>query len=446
MIKKIWLIIFIITGAVLFAENEAGKPAGNTGETGNTATEQVMQLDIGKAVMLAEENNLLFANSVIDLQNSKLDLSNAWNQFIPGPGLSASLGTGGSEQATERQTSLGLVFRASLNVSAAMIYNARQAVLDYRNGTLTLEQARKSLAYNVKKSYYNLILLVDQMELLKKQIDKARSAFETILLKYELNIVPEIDKLKSEYACKSLIPDYDKMQNDYSAALLEFKHLLGLNGDVGVQLTDTIPDIRAIDDKQVSGLSVQNNPDIQVLAGNIRSSENQVDLARASYYPSLSLSYSYSSSFAGDPFTDNCFDGANWNGSWSAGIGVSIPIDSYLPYSSVQTAIAQKKNNVIKNKNILQDTIDKKQMSAENITATLKQVEESYDVLKINSEISDRAYVLARQLFDTGAGSYQDVRQAENDVMDANLKLLNARYQYTMSYLDLLNLFNIDEL
>jgi outer membrane protein TolC len=339
MIKKMWLILFIITSVTLFAENEATKPAGNTDTKTGEGTGQVFMLDIKKAVALAEENNLLFANAVIDLQNSKLGLSNTWNQWIPGPGLSASLGTGGSDQGMQRDTSLGVGFRASLNVSAAMIYNARQAVLDYRNGLLALDQARKSLAYNVKKSYYNQVLLTDQIELLKNQTDKARSDFETMMLKYDLKIIPEIDKLKSEYAYKSLIPDYDEMQNEYSAAMLSFKQLLGLNAGETVQLTDNIPDIRPIDDKRLSELSMLNNPDILVLAGNVTSSENQVDTARASYLPSLSVSYSYSSSFAGDPFTGNWFDGANWNGSWSAGLGVSIPIDSYLPYSSVQTSI-----------------------------------------------------------------------------------------------------------
>jgi outer membrane protein TolC len=78
--------------------------------------------------------------------------------------------------------------------------------------------------------------------------------------------------------------------------------------------------------------------------------------------------------------------------------------------------------------------------------STLKQIEESFDVLKINSDISERAYELSKELYDNGAGRYQDVQQAENDVMDANLKLLNARYDYTMSYLDLLYLYNIEEL
>jgi outer membrane protein TolC len=416
----------------------AGTPAQGPAVTG---------LDLKSAVALALENNLTVKNNRIDLKNSELSLANIWNQFMPGVNLSGSVGQrqGGANQNPSTANSLGFGVSASLTLKAAMIYNARQYVLDYQSGKISLAKARTELSYTVKKTYYNLVLLQEQLALMDKQIQKAKSDYELTLSKYNKGMVSEIDKLKSQYAYMSLVPDYSSMQNQYTSLLMGFRQMLGLKDGTEIRLTDQIPEIMNIDYEKLAHLSVTNNPDILLLMQNLKSDENAVALRQASLIPSVSLSYSLSTSFAEDFTRADLFDGDNWIGAGSLNLSVSVPLDPFFPYSATQVQIETDRNNVEIRRNEIQDQIEQKQLSMVTDILKLKQIEGYIDTLKINAQIAEQTLHLVDLSYNAGLKSFLDLQDAENNLFDAQLKLLDARYQYVTTYLDLKYILNVED-
>jgi outer membrane protein TolC len=332
-----------------------------------------------------------------------------------------------------------------LTLKAAMIYNARQYVLDYQSGKISLAKARTELSYTVKKTYYNLVLLQEQLALMDKQIQKAKSDYELTLSKYNKGMVSEIDKLKSQYAYMSLVPDYSSMQNQYTSLLMGFRQMLGLKDGTEIRLTDQIPEIMNIDYEKLAHLSVTNNPDILLLMQNLKSDENAVALRQASLIPSVSLSYSLSTSFAEDFTRADLFDGDNWIGAGSLNLSVSVPLDPFFPYSATQVQIETDRNNVEIRRNEIQDQIEQKQLSMVTDILKLKQIEGYIDTLKINAQIAEQTLHLVDLSYNAGLKSFLDLQDAENNLFDAQLKLLDARYQYVTTYLDLKYILNVED-
>lgn len=439
------LILLLILTAFTFAEDL-------------TPSKDAIKLDIDTAVAKAFENNLSLKNSQIDMNNKILTLATTWNQFIPNTSMSASLGrkdttstitttthNGATESSRETETtnSLSAGFNTSLSLNAKMIFDVYQSGLDYKSGKITVKQAKKELEHNVKKTYYNLVLLNEQLFLTEKQIEYAKSNYDTTLLKLEMGMVSEIDRLKSEYSYKSLLPEYSSTKNDYEIGLLNFAQMIGLTANVNIELISPIPEVSKIDYDEIPKSTLENNLEIQLLKENLKSDKNSLNTYISSLTPSFGLSYSLSSSFSKDFTEDNWFDDTNdWNNSGNFNFSISIPIDSYFPFSSVQTNIIKSTNNILKSKNELQNQIKQTQISVITDTLKLKQLEESLEVLKLNIDIAEKAYNLVEQSYNAGSKGYLDLQDASNNLFDAKLKLLNTKYDYLTTYLDLKYLLN----
>jgi outer membrane protein TolC len=412
-----------------------------------------IKLSVEDAISRASAGNLTLKNNKIDLNSSLLSLATVWNQFVPNTSLSASIGrkedlnNSNTSKTNASANNLTAGFNTSLSISAKMAFNIYQAVIDYNSGRITYDQAKKKLEYDIKKSYYNLILLNEQILLYKKQINYRKTIYETNLLKYEKGMISEIDKLTSEYLYRSIITEYDSIADDYNANLLTFKKTLGLKSDSDIELIDKIPEFSKLDYELLSGISPDNNSDVKNLVQNLKSRENLRNIYISSLTPTLNISYSLSSSFNKDLTKDNWFgNSANWDTSSSLNFSISIPVDSYFPFSSVQTNIIKTQNEVAKSKNNIQDKIEENKILAEKDMMKLKQIENSFNSLQLNIDVAQRTYDLVKQSYISGSKNIPDLQNAENNLFDANLKLLDARYQYMTNYLDLKYILNSDKI
>lgn len=400
-----------------------------------------VKLDLNTAVSKALKNNLTLKNNEIDFKNKVLNLATTWNNFLPDAGLSASMGS----NIDSGKNSLSVGFSTSLSINGKSILNVYQSVLDYQSGKVSLEQAKSKLICDVKKYYYNVVLLKEQIDLKQKEIDVSKLNFEVSLQKYQKGMLNEIDKLKSEYTYKSLIPSYKSILNEYTVAMFNLKLLIGIGDTDDIELSDSIPDISGLDYSSILSMSLNDNFDVKILNQTIKSSENSRNTYIAALFPSFNLSYSLSSGFDKDFTKDNWFDDSNnWNNSGSVGFSLSLSLDSYFPFSSSQLGIIEGQNTVLKNKNTLEKTILETRNSIRGYILTLKQIEESMEAFKTNIELAERTYSLTNELYQGGLKSYIELADAQNDLYDSKLELLKSKYNYIVSYLDLKYLLNTE--
>jgi outer membrane protein TolC len=75
----------------------------------------------------------------------------------------------------------------------------------------------------------------------------------------------------------------------------------------------------------------------------------------------------------------------------------------------------------------------------------LKQISETIDSLKTNKEIADRTYNITNDLYTAGNKDLLDLQDADNNLIDANIKILNAENDFLSNYFDLEILLNTND-
>jgi|GEM_PF-929581 len=443
--KKYILIIFMILSVIILSAEDL------TDDTKNT-----IKLDIDSAIERALKYNLSLKNSELDLINKKFSLASSWNQFIPNASLSASIGHSDSftydntidENNTNNNSknTLSAGFSTSLSLNAKMIFNIYQSVIDWKKGVISLKQVKANLTNSIKKYYYNLVILKEQISLIEKQIENTKERYDASLIKLNNGMISELEKLKNEYAYKSLLPDISKAINDYQTNLLSFKQLIGIKNDFPIELTSSIPEIPSIDYEKIINMPMDNNLDIQLLTQQLKSDQNTRNTYIAGLTPSLNLSYSLSSSFNKDPFNDAWFDNNNWDSSGAFKLSVSIPLDPLFPFSETQTNIIKSRNNIIVSSNNIKDAVEKKKIELVTAIMKLKEIDNSIDSLVVNVDLAEKTYELQQKSYSLGSKNFLELKDAENSLFEAKLKLLNAKYDYFTNLLDIKYILNIDDL
>ena len=75
---------------------------------------------------------------------------------------------------------LGFTFSLNYSLNAANIFNVYQTVLDYKSGKLDFEKAKNELTKNVKKSYFNMLLIKENIQVIEEQMEVAKERYENI--------------------------------------------------------------------------------------------------------------------------------------------------------------------------------------------------------------------------------------------------------------------------
>ncbi|MCF7914854.1 MAG: TolC family protein, partial [Spirochaetaceae bacterium] len=145
----------------------------------------VLELTVDRAVEIAMDNNLQLKSSAIDTRIKERKADYAWNRFVPSVQASGTLGRMNEAQqqmefdplaptgivmteAPQWSVSAGLDLSLTLNM--AMFNGIRATQLDYQAGRISLEQARQRVARDVKKSFYNLLLMQENRQLMVENI------------------------------------------------------------------------------------------------------------------------------------------------------------------------------------------------------------------------------------------------------------------------------------
>ena len=441
--KAIILLITILISAYIY-------PTDVTDDT------KTLKIDIDTSLSMALKNNLSLKNSKIDLNNKLLKMATSWNSLIPNAGLSVSMGrkestttvtgyTGTTSRETTSNNTLSAGFSLSLSINPRMGFDIAQTVFDYQSGKLTYDQAENDLIINTNKIYYNIVIMKQQLDLKQKQIENTKKNYEISLIKLERGMISEIDKLKSEYAYKSLLPDYKTLENTYLTALANFKLLIGVKDETNIELTSAIPEIKKLDYEKIEAIGLENNLNLKILQQTKLTNENLRNIYISQLFPSFGISYSASASFGKDFTKDAWFDNMDdWNNSGTFTFSVSMPLDSYFPFSSTQVEIIQTQNNIRKNLNDLESTRLQKTADVQTDIMNLKQIEETIDSLSVNLDIAEKTYDLTQKLYEAGSKNYLDLQDSQNNLYDSQIKLINAKYNFLLSYLDLKYLLNVD--
>jgi outer membrane protein TolC len=408
-----------------------------------TAFAEEYRLSLSDAVGRALDSSLLLQAQDLRLAAKKRSRDYVWSSFLPRAGLSGTLShLNQPPAASADHWNLSASFSAQLDLSLALVEGIRGTALEYEAGLTDRRTAEAQLKRDVKKSYYNLIVLQESRRILELSLETARKRYEQAQRNLQAGIGSEFELLSAQVAWENLKPYREDLRIGYQTAEMAFKQLLGLKSEDAIVLTDPLQ-VTAVqlDAQALIRDRLSSRFDIQALRQAIALQKNARNLQRkATYTPVLSLSYTFDPLFSGDPFREPWFDDPRNDWTQPTGmfaVNLSLPLDALLPFSSTAVRIANMESGIAEMEKTLARSIQAAELEIESLVLQLEKAQASLDVLQLNVQLAEKAYEQALKGFATGALEPLQLDDADNELSNARHQVLREKYSYITTLLDL---------
>ena len=441
--------------SVVYAQSESTV----TENSGMTAEEPVVRLTIEQAVDYARENSKTLQSSAIDLEIKKRASSYSWNQFMPSVQVTGTMSRKNEvtpmsisipgypmppqpdPTEADHWTAVGGV-SVSWNFSAAMIESIRLAKRDYEAGVISWDQTLRQTELQIEKLFYGLLLQEESLKIQQDSLENARLRMEQARINYLNGLIPELSYIQAQVSYQNMKPSVMKQEQLLKQQLDMFGFLIGLPAGTKIELEGAIepPHIDLVAQDLVD-ISMENNPDILLLNKNLEILKLTYSMQNLqTYIPSVSLSWGFQPvvSDIQENWIDNYTDG----GSFSATLVWNLT--NMLPFSANQQKAKDTKDNIRKMELSLETL---KENTALNIRTQIDNLNQAW----ANIEAASGNITLAQKSYDMNVTSYQngtrellDVKDAESQLNQAKLGLINSKYEYLTGLLDLEYSLNID--
>lgn len=425
-----------VSRGVLFLWLAAVPLAGGQGSEGTA-----LSLSLDRAVERAVEQSLSLQISEIDLLSAQREAANLWAQFLPslsvggGVSYSTSLLSQSRAAAQSDPLSYSLNFSASLRLNERLFTTMKQSKLLYQSRLFSYEQARQQIEIQTARSYYSLLAEGANLSILEEVLRLAELELEKNRISFENGYVGQLAYLQSQLSAESAKLSLRRARTAYEAGLGEFLVLLGLEQDIGVELTGEMA-VTALDADAEALIQeyLPKRPDVVIQRQRIAQAENtQTQTFLSSRGPSISLSASYAGAYS-RTMTDNL----------TGSIDVTIPLDGWVPLSLKDQALSSARAELEKARLELRNIENTARAGIRSLAANLRNSWAGIEIARLRVEIAERTYELTEIGFQNGTVELLALEDARNNMAEARQQLLSDELAYKTMTLDLAAALNAD--
>ncbi|WP_394747301.1 TolC family protein [Spongiimicrobium salis] len=417
------------------------------------ATAQVRKWTLEECVTYAVDNNLTIEQFELDLENAKIDESDALGALLPNLNGSAGVNssTGFSINPTTNLPTNNTVLSANGGFSSNVTlfdglrnYNRIQrARLNAIANQYRLDDLKDDIRLNVANSYLQVLSNKEQLKVFKAQYAVTEQDLKRTKELVESGVVPRGDLLEIEATAAT---QEQQVVNGESLVLISRINLAQLlqitdyeNFDIAEESFEIPPsDILSNSAKVIFDKALTFRNDIKFSQANVELAEKDLKISKGNKYPTLSAFFNYGTrysdqSFLPDPnnpgqtflpsFTDQLyiFDGISY------GATLNVPIFNGF---SVRNSIKRAKINVERSKIQLEQ--DKLALET-NINQSYVDVTsfyKAYEAAEKTLEARRLAYDYAKERFDVGLMNSFDFSQAQSRLDNAEANVVRTKYDY----------------
>lgn len=398
----------------------------------NDAIAATTQLSVEDAVKHAVEGNLSLKESQITLNASKRASDYSWNSVSP----SLDAAGGYSKQNAADDGSLYVRGSVSVAFSPSLFTSIKKAALNYEKGQLDYESAARSIELNVRKSYYALLYEQENINLLTRSVESAKKQYESNLAKYNSGALSQLDVLNAQVTYQNDELSLETAQGTWNSDMSAFKQLLGIPLDSAVSLKGSLQDVLSTPDISIDGV-VQKSATISSLQKQIEIAEVGLTAVRFSAYgPTVSASWSYQPSAS-------TADTSTWKDSGSLSLGVSIPLDGWLPWSAGAQNIAAQQDTIASLKLQLEDAKTTVKANTQNYLMKVQQSKASLSLRQKSIELAQKTYDMTLTAYNHGTKDLLSLQTASDNLLQAKVNLMHEAYTLSSAILDLENTIGV---
>ena len=396
--------------------------------------EEVKVLTLEDAVRSAAENNVQVKTQALTLNTLEKSNTFSWNSVSPTANVKGSL----AEDFDAGTTSLSVTGTLNVALSANLYTQIRAAKLSYERGQMTYEQTCRLIEKEVRTAFYHLLYEQENLALQKKSLDTKLTQYRNNQEIFRNGQISELDVMTSRVSYDQQKPTVEQAETTFPNDIAAFKQVIGIDQRIPVKLEGSLDGVLSI-----TGISFQSLPERNVPAPDIQDAQKAVEIARngilsqrfSAYAPSITASYSY-----GKTNRSNVDDIATTN---SLSVGVTIPLDGYLPRSSSAVNIAAKKNELEAAKLTLENTKTSTAVQTENYLRKINLAIAQAASLKANVELAETTYEMTKTAYNYGKTDFLNLLDANDAVLSANVSLKSQAYSLKSTNLELEYLLGI---
>lgn len=411
---------------------------------------QMRRWTLQECVEYAVENNLTIEQFELDLENAKIDKSDALGNLLPSLNGSSSISsnTGFSINPTNNlptnQTALNVNMGLSSNVTLfdglRNIYQINKAKLNAIANQYRLDNLKDDIRLNVANAYLQVLSNKEQLKTFRAQYAVTEQDLKRTKELVESGVLPRGDLLEIEATAAT---QQQQIVNGEGMVLISRVNLAQL-----LQITDyenfdiaeeefLIPPSDILDNsaKVIFDKALTFRNDIKFSESNVDMAEEDLKIAKGAYYPTLSAFFQYGTRYsdvtqipgANGPYTPNftdqlwIFDGISY------GAQLNVPIfNGWSTKNNVkrsQISLERAKLQLEQNKLDLETNIQQAYVDVSTF-------EKAYEAAEKTLEARTLAYEYAKERYEVGLMNAFDFSQAQSRVDNAQADVIRTKYDY----------------
>lgn len=439
-------------------------------------------LTVEDATEFAIKNSRTLKVSAIDVEIAKLKKDNAWNVFLPSvqvtgtmsrsnevsntsaemmdgimsgfmemlmplymqhPELIGSLPSGSSSSSDSSDPTEADHWKAIGNISLnwnfsfALLEAYKTTISSYEAGLISYEQSVKQTERDVQKLFYGMLLMQENLKLQQEMLENARLRMEQAEVFYKNGLAPELSYLQAQVAYENKKPTVLQMEQSLVQQLNTFGFLLGLPYGTEIELIGTIePKFIDIEASELVEKYLTNRLDVQSLYKNMELVSHGIKATKLqTYTPALALSWGYQPIVM--DITKNWFDGDNVMDQGALSVTLAWNLSNMLPFSSNITSLKEAEKNLEKLELSVATILQNGEIEINSLVDNLKKCESSIKAMEYNVELAEKAYNMSFEAYRVGTTELLDLNEAASQLSQAKLGLMNEKYTYLTTLLDL---------
>ncbi len=405
---------------------------------------QAQQMTMQQCMQYAVQHNHEVKQAELELDNYKASKTGAIGNFLPSVDgyIGAQYNFGRAiDPETNGYTDVstfynGYQLSASLPVfdGFSRLHALKAAKASELMGRASLRQRQDQTALDVLQAYTSVAYYDGLVKMAEEKVE------ETLLLLKQVKVLEEVGRKSAadvaQVESQQAEADYEltRQQNLYASAILELKK--AMNYPLGDSLSlEYIPNVGMFDSQcgnnsfptWEKNLDNERHPELQVARYRMQTSKHEWHQARASLYPSLSLSAGLSTTYYKTLHNDAAETFRNQmknNMGEYLGISVNIPLFNRL---QTLTSIRKAKNNY----KIAQEAYDQKQLELTKLSTEAWNDWLGYQKQTIQMEkkvqADSIAYQLTRRQFEEGLATAIDLHTTSAQLLNSKATLLQCQ-------------------
>lgn len=308
----------------------------------------------------------------------------------------------------------------------AMVQAERRLTQSVRD----FEVFRQDHALSTVRSYYQLVRSKRFLETARNGLDQYTFFYERSRAHFDKGMMSALELLRAKQEMLRAGNNLSDEIEAYNLALDRFKLSLGIETDRNIDIAELeiTPVIISVNLTEAIKTAFENRLDFMTQKESLEDSERAVEIARNALLPQLGLSLSANASS-----DEDLFDYSADNGSVSAGLALTLPLDQRSERNSYRSALISL-TQARRSFALAEDNI---KLEIRETVRNLRQAEVSLVIQKESVDAAEKRREAAEIEFKQGKVTTRDIVEAQTDLDNAKNALVQAQVDYFLATITL---------